>query len=113
MTEFIVKDSGVRQNYPSGMNRDTQENKPDYTLIERGFLTRVAMHLVKGAIKYGRNNWQKANSVEEMERFQSSAMRHLVQWLDGEVDEDHMAAVVFNLMACEWVKAKLVKNEQV
>lgn len=113
MSEFIVKDSGVRQDYPSGMRRDTQEDKPDYTLIERGFLTRVAMHLVKGAKKYGRNNWQLANSQEEIERFQASAMRHLVQWLNGEVEEDHMAAVVFNLMACEYTKLNKVKNEQV
>jgi hypothetical protein len=104
---FAVKDSGVRQDYPSGMRRDTQEDKPDYTLIDIPFLTRIAIHLVKGAVKYGRDNWRKANSVEELTRFRSSALRHMMQWQNGEVDEDHMAAVVFNLMAAEWVKGKL------
>jgi hypothetical protein len=30
-----------------------------------------------------------------------------MQWATGEVDEDHMAAVAFNLMAYEYVKWKL------
>jgi O-succinylbenzoate synthase len=104
---FVVKDSGVRQEYDSGMRRDTQEGKPDYTLIHNQFLTRLAIHLGKGAIKYGRDNWMCANSEEELQRFKSSAMRHLMQWLNGDVDEDHMAAVCFNLMCAEYVKERL------
>lgn len=109
--DYVIKDSGQRQEYASGMHRDTQEGKPDYTLIDRVGLKRVALHLVKGAVKYGRNNWQKANSAEELERFQASALRHMYQWLDGEADEDHMAAVVFNLFAAEYVKRQMEKNE--
>lgn len=105
--KFVVKDSGVREEYESGMRRDTQEGKPDYTLIHIPFLTRLAVHLGKGAIKYGENNWQLANSQAELRRFQKSAFRHLVQWLMGENDEDHMAAVCFNLMAAEYVKERI------
>jgi hypothetical protein len=108
--DFVVKDSGKRQEYASGMVRDTQEDKPDYTLIDRVFLLRLAVHLVKGAKKYGRRNWQLAESAEELERFQSSALRHMMQWLDGQADEDHMAACAFNLMAAEYVKAKMENN---
>lgn len=107
---FVVKDSGVREEYESGMRRDTQEGKPDYTLIHIPFLTRIAVHLGKGAIKYGENNWKLANSHAELRRFQKSAFRHLVQWLIGETDEDHMAAVCFNLMAAEYVKER-IKDE--
>lgn len=102
-SDFVVKDSGERLEYPSGMRRDTNEGKPRYTLIWRPFLKRIAMHLTKGAKKYGDHNWMKASSPEELARFQESAFRHLVQWLDGERDEDHAAAVVFNLMAAEHV----------
>lgn len=104
---FEVKDSGKREEYPSGMRRDTQEGKPDYTLIDPVGLERVAIHLVKGAEKYGRDNWRKANSEDELTRFKSSAFRHFMQWLRGDVDEDHMAAVVFNLFAAEYVKREL------
>lgn len=109
--KFVVKDSGVREEYESGMRRDTQEGKPDYTLIHIPFLTRIANHLVKGAKKYGENNWQLANSPAELKRFRKSAFRHLIQWLNNEQDEDHMAAVCFNLMAAEYVKEKLSSED--
>jgi hypothetical protein len=107
MTNYEVKDSGKRIEYSSGMRRDVQDGKSDYTLIHIPFLTRLATHLTKGAVKYGENNWQLANSEEELKRFKKSALRHLFQWLSGDIDEDHMAAVCFNLMAAEYVKEKL------
>ena len=111
--KFVVKDSGVRQEYESGMRRDTQEGKPDYTLIHIPFLTRIAEHLGRGMVKYGRDNWKYANSEEELTRFRASATRHLMQWLEGEIDEDHAAAVVFNLMAAEYVKEKLKYDTEI
>jgi len=107
MRDFVVKDSGQRIDYPSGMRRDVQEGKPDYTLIHIPFLTRIAHHLGKGLIKYGRDNWKCANSKEELQRFKGSALRHMMEWLEGAVDEDHMAAVCFNLMCAEYVKERL------
>ena len=105
--EFVTKDSGIRQEYESGMRRDTQEGKPDYTLIDPAMLRRWAELMTRGAEKYGRRNWEKACSEEELERFEASAMRHAYQWLAGEVDEDHAAAVLFNVAAAEYVKRRL------
>ena len=108
MDEFKVKDSGERKEYASGMVRDTQEGKPNWALVYDGpMLKRYAEHLTKGAIKYGERNWQKANSREEMNRFRASAARHFAQWINGERDEDHMAAVIFNLNAYEYVRARV------
>ena len=42
-----------------------------------------------------------------MDRYHSSALRHLVQWINGEEDEDHAAAVMFNLLAYETTKYKM------
>jgi hypothetical protein len=108
---FVVKDSGKRQDYPSGMRRDVQDGKPDYTLIHVPFLTRIAFHLGKGLIKYGRDNWKFANSQEELQRFKGSALRHMMQWLSDDLDEDHMAAVCFNLMCAEYVKERLEQEK--
>jgi len=58
MSEFVTKDSGKRVEYPTGMRRDTQEGKPDYTLVDYDMLTRWAELMTRGAEKYGRNNWQ-------------------------------------------------------
>lgn len=111
---FVVKDSGAREEFPSGMVRDVEDDKADYTLVFDGpLLERYAVHLTKGAVKYGRRNWQNANSPAEMERFRRSAARHFVQWLRGERDEDHAAAVIFNLNAHEYVRDQLVLREDV
>lgn len=114
---FIIKDSGKRQAYKSGMVRDVQDDKPDFSLIladipyEEQMLTRFAEHMTKGAKKYGRRNWQLANSTEEMERFRASAFRHFMQWFHGILDEDHAAAVYYNIMAFEATKYKLEKGK--
>jgi Domain of unknown function (DUF5664) len=105
--DYVTKDSGAREEYASGMRRDTQQGKPDYTLIDRAFLYRWAMLMTRGAEKYGRENWRLAASETELERFRSSALRHMMQWLDGEGEEDHAAAVAFNIAAAEMVKSKL------
>jgi hypothetical protein len=113
---FVTKDSGKRQNYKSGMRRDLQDGKPDFYLCiakdmpyNDQLLTRWAALMERGATKYGRRNWEKANSVEELERFKSSAFRHFMQWLNGELDEDHAGAVLFNINAAEFVKWRMKK----
>jgi hypothetical protein len=105
---FIVRDSGVREEYASGMRRDTREGKPIFTLIRRGpMFRRWVEHMTLGAEKYGKHNWTLACSEEEYERFLESAARHFEQWLGGERDEDHAAAVFFNINAAEYVRARL------
>jgi hypothetical protein len=107
--KYKTKDSGKRKDFKSGMRRDIQDGKPRYDLIDPKFLRRIADLLARGAEKYGENNWQLANSGEEMDRFKASGFRHFMQWFEGEDDEDHAAAVVFNLMAAEHLKRRLNK----
>ncbi len=114
MPEFITKDSGARQEYDSGMRRDTQDGKPMFGLLrpegvpyDEQFLTRCAALMTRGIEKYGHRNWEKANSEEELARFKESAERHLHQYLAGETDEDHAAAVFFNLLAAITTEYKM------
>ncbi len=107
---FVTKDSGDRVEFDSGMKRDTQVGKPRYDLCDKGMYKRWAELMGRGADKYGENNWRKANSKSELERFKASAERHLISWLNGEEDEDHGAAVIFNIAAHEATKLKL-KNQ--
>jgi hypothetical protein len=111
VSSVSIVDSGERVEFPSGMVRDSVEGKPDYTLIPIDMLTRWAKHMTLGAEKYGRENWRLACTEEEMLRFRSSAFRHFVQWLNEEGDEDHAAAVLFNISAAEYVAAKLTDDD--
>jgi hypothetical protein len=116
--EFITKDSGKRQQYNSGMVRDLQDDKPDlYQWMPSNvpwgpdnMWYRLGMAAQRGANKYGRRNYEHANSPEELERFKASALRHLMQYIHGERDEDHAVACIFNLICAEMVEYKL-KNE--
>lgn len=110
---WVTKDSGKRAEFASGMRRDTADGKLDFTLCHLPMLKRWAGLMTRGKVKYGKNNWMKANSQEELERFQESAFRHFVQWLEGEEDEDHAAAVIFNISAAEYVKERLAANDKV
>lgn len=108
---YETKDSGSRAEYASGMVRDTEEGKARFDLLfpenvpyAAQMLTRFADLMARGAKKYEARNWEKARGLEELARYKSSALRHLTQWLAGETDEDHAAAVMFNLTAAETVK---------
>lgn len=115
---YETKDSGQRQEYQSGMVRDTQENKPRFDLLfiddmpyAEQPLTRWAALMGRGAYKYGEKNWTNANSHEELDRFKASAARHFAQWMCGETDEDHGAAVYFNIGAYMYLTWKLGQSD--
>jgi len=111
---YTTKDSGKRAKYDSGMVRDSQENKPDFSLInplnmpyDETLLYQWAMLMTRGAKKYKKRNWEKANSIEELNRFRASAERHFRQAMDDEDDEAHIPAVLFNLNALFYLMWKL------
>lgn len=105
MSEFVIKDSGARESYSSGMVRDTATGKTDYALVLDGpMFERWAVHLTKGAVKYEKRNWMKAEGEAELARFRESALRHFLQWFRGDVDEDHASAVFFNINGAEYVR---------
>jgi hypothetical protein len=99
------------------MVRDLQDGKPNFYLIspkdmpyDKQMLTRWAALMTRGADKYGSRNWEKAKTEEELERFKASAARHFQQWINGEVDEDHASAVMFNITAAEYVKWRMTQD---
>jgi hypothetical protein len=119
MADFETKDSGERAEFDSGMVRDTEAGKARFDLIKpKGvpykfqMLTRLAELMARGAEKYAARNWEKANSQSELDRYYSSADRHFQQWITGETDEDHAAAVMFNIIAAETVKYKMKVAEE-
>ena len=108
---FVVKDSGKREEFPSGMRRDTEDGKLDYTFLFDGPMAdRYCDHMGKGAVKYGRNNWMNACSPEELERFKRSALRHMRRWLRGDIDEDHAMGILFNVNAALFVEERLAEE---
>jgi hypothetical protein len=117
---FTVKAGGPQTIGAGGMVRSSGEGKVDYTLALDGVLfNRWAEHLDRATKPrgdfpgYAKRNWMQAiNGTPEertqvMDRARVSAFRHFLQWLRGERDEDHAAAVLFNLNVFETVKESL------
>jgi hypothetical protein len=105
---FVIKDSGTRQTFASGMQRDVTEGKTNYLLVRDGpMLERWAIHLTNGAKKYNKRNWMKGAGQAELDRAKESAARHFEQYIRGDVDEDHAAAVFFNINQIEYLKGKV------
>jgi hypothetical protein len=110
---FVTKDSGERQMFSSGMVRDTTAGKIDWHRVADGpMLKRWAELLTRGAEKYpdvepGMPNWMLARGKEELARFRASAYRHFMQWYYHHEDEDHAAAVMFNINGFEQTKKQL------
>lgn len=101
---FDTLDSGKRQSFDTGAHRDMEEGKGRFDLLPYEPLKRWAQLLERGAQKYGERNWQKGIPLR---RFLSSASRHLNQLIDGQEDEDHAAAVLFNVAGFMWTKSQM------
>ena len=118
---MAIEDSGERTVFDSGMVRDTATGKIDFTLALDGpMFDRWAEHLTRACVnkdgtpsKYPPRNWMLARGEKELERFRVSAMRHMRDWMRGKTNEDHAAAVFFNINGYEYLKAKMDAENKV
>lgn len=93
---FETKDSGDRESFATGAVRDVRAGKGRFDLVPPLPYMRLAQLYERGATKYGDWNWAKGMPFS---RFLDSAERHLISYKAGLRDEDHLAAIVFNVFA--------------
>lgn len=94
--DLKIKDSGERSTYASGAQRDNHKGKGRFDLLSIQGLFRLARWYELGAIKYADRNWERGMNIS---RYADAAMRHLVKYIAGCDDEDHLAAVAWNVFA--------------
>ena len=99
----ILKDSGERREFESGAVRDVASGKGRCDLLPACAILRLARHYENGAVKYDERNWEKGMPISVMI---DSGMRHLLKYLDGQTDEDHLVAACWNLMSAMWMEEK-------
>jgi hypothetical protein len=91
-----VKDSGERRDFDTGSRRDVRRGKGRFDLVNPIALKRLARHYENGGAKYGDHNWELG---QPMMSYLDSAIRHLYTFIEGNRDEDHLAAVMWNAAA--------------
>ena len=94
--------------HKGGFKREGKEGKIDYTLIPLDVLKDLAIHYTSGAIVHGEDNWKKAKDIKT---FKKSAARHFVAILNGDEDEDHYSALVWNINCLKWFKLNAKKEK--
>lgn len=103
MFEMKILDSGDRTQFDTGAVRDMHEGKGRFDLLPMCVIKRLARHYENGCVKYGERNWEKGIPAHS---FADSAFRHLVNYLDGEKNEDHLIAAIWNLCGLAWTEEK-------
>lgn len=59
----------------------------------------VSMHYKQGAEKYGERNWEKGIPLHS---FIDSGVRHFLKHIDGQTDERHDRAFIWNMLGAIW-----------
>jgi predicted outer membrane lipoprotein len=98
-----LQDSGNIRQFESGAIRDNNEGKGRCDLLPACALLRLSKHYETGGKKYGDNNWQKGMPISVL---MDSSARHLLKYLDGWTDEDHLAAAAWNILNAMWMEEK-------
>ncbi len=62
---------------------------------------RLARHYENGAKKYADRNWEKGLPISS---FIDSGYRHFLKYVAGWTDEDHLAAVAWNVLGAMWTE---------
>ncbi len=115
MVQFneVMSTGKEHQKFESGSRRDSAEGKgrPDLLPVHALFriakvcdpflvpihgIIRLSVHYENGAVKYGDRNWELGQPIS---RYFQSMFRHLMKWVGGAREEDHLAAVVWNSCA--------------
>lgn len=91
---YTIKDSGTRRSYQTGAVRDGATGKGRFDLLPYEALYEYALHSEMGAVKYDARNWEKGIALSV---FLDSAARHLYKLVAGWDDENHAAAVMWNM----------------
>jgi hypothetical protein len=102
--DFVVKDSGKRQQFATGAVRDDQDGKGFFDSIPYEALECLAKLYEAGAKKYGDDNWRKGIPLRA---YLNSATRHLLKLNNGWADEDHAAAVLWNICGYVWTACQV------
>lgn len=99
----IVND-GATTLYQTGAVRHVSGNKGRCDLLPMCALLRISHHVEDSLANYPERNWEKGMPMHNM---LDSAIRHLFKYMDGQIDEDHLAAAATNLLMAMYTEEKL------
>lgn len=95
--EGKMNDGGERTTYSeNSAQREPAIGKGRPDLMSPYALTRLSKWYELGANKYGDRNYEKGMPFS---RYTASMFRHIIAWMKGNKDEDHLSAIAWNAFA--------------
>lgn len=98
----MSKTTNDMTNFETGAVRDTG-GKGRMDLLPMCALLRISRHMEDALTHYPERNWEKGLPMHSM---LDSAIRHLVKYMDGQTDEDHLCSAATNLLMALWTEEK-------
>jgi hypothetical protein len=96
-----LPDTGDRTSFETGAVRDASLGKGCPHMIPPEAIRKIARRFEDGARKYERNNWMKGIPLS---RYYDAIIRHTMLWAEGDIAEDHLGAVGWNMAAATWTE---------
>lgn len=92
-----------QRKFDGGAVRDNNTGKGRCDLLPACAILRLSKHFQNGAKKYCERNWELGIPIS---CYMDSAIRHLMNYLDGQNDEDHLCAAAWNCLCAMWTEEK-------
>lgn len=89
-----ILDSGDRTEFSTGAKRDMHTGKGRMDLLPCTAIIELSKHCENGALKYGERNVD--NGIPQ-HSFIDSGLRHLIKYLRGDRDENHLVSALWNI----------------
>ena len=80
----------------SGSHREEKNGKGRMDLLPSRALIEVSKQLERGSLKYGAKDWLKGGIPQS--NLLDSTIRHLLQYMSKQNDEDHLVASATNIL---------------
>jgi hypothetical protein len=88
-----------QRHFDTGAVRDDATGKGRFDLLPWGAIHALAQHCERGALHYGERNVDKGIPQHS---FIDSGIRHLAQYIQGDPEQYHLVAALWNIAwACE------------
>lgn len=102
-----LPDSGHRSQFATGAVRDAMSGKGLPSQIPPEAIRRMALRFEDGATKYGLQNWMQGIPLS---RYVDAIFRHTLAAAEGQDDEDHLGAVLWNAAAWVWTADQIASG---
>lgn len=97
--------------YDTGAVRESRTGKGRCDLIPPCVQLRMAKYYEDSITpEHPERNWEKGMPTHQ---FIDSALRHIWKYLDGLIDEDHLAAAIWNLNGCMTMEEKVPEMQDI